>query len=171
MNGNELCVVKGECSRQYRARVQSSDLREHFVVVQSLNRVQLFDPMDCSMPGFPVLHYPLKFAQTHVHQVGDAIQPSHPSPPSLALNLSQHQVFSNELALRIRWPKYWSFSLSINSSNEYSWLISFRMGWFERTWHVTGTKESSVWLEHKVRGGQVAVGLGAEAKSCKVGGI
>ena len=63
-------------------------------VVQSLHHVRLFvTPMDCSTPGFPVLHYLLEFAQTHVHGVNDAIQPSHPvlplSPP--ALNLSQHQ--------------------------------------------------------------------------------
>ena len=64
------------------------------VFVQLLSCVQLFvTPMDCSTPGFPVLHYLLEFAQTRVHRVGDAIQPSHPvsptSPP--ALNLSQHQ--------------------------------------------------------------------------------
>ena len=63
-----------------------------FVVVQSLNHVWLCDPLDCSMPGFSVLHYLPKFAQTHVHWVGDSIQPSHPlSPPSPALNLSPHQ--------------------------------------------------------------------------------
>ena len=62
----------------------------------------------------------------------DAIQPSHPlsSPSPPAFNLSQHQVFSNESALRIRWPKYWSFSFSISPSNEHPGLISFRMdGW------------------------------------------
>ena len=57
--------------------------------------------------------------------VGDAIQPSRPlSSPSPAFNLSQSQgLFSNELALRIRWPKFWSFSFSIHPSNEYSGLI------------------------------------------------
>ena len=61
--------------------------------VQSLSRVQLCDPMDCSMPGFPVHHQLLELAQIHVHQVGDAIQPSHPlsSPSPPAFNLSQHQ--------------------------------------------------------------------------------
>ena len=51
------------------------------------------DPRDCSTPGFPVHYQLLKLAQTHVHQVGDAIRPSHPlsSPPSPAFNLSQHQ--------------------------------------------------------------------------------
>ena len=79
------------------------------------------------MPGFPVLHHLLEFVQTHVHRVGDAIQPSHPlsSPCPPAFNLSQHQGFSNESALCIRWPKYWSFSIS--SSKEYSGLISFRI--------------------------------------------
>ena len=76
--------------------------------------------------------------QTHVHRVSDAmqpspIQPSHlllsPSPP--AFNLSQDQGLSNESVLRIRWPKYWSFSLSISPSNECSGLISFRMDWFD----------------------------------------
>ena len=89
----------------------------------------LCDPMDCSMPGFPVHHQFPELTQTHVPRVSDAIQPSHsllsPSPP--AFNLSQHQGLSNESVLRIRWPKYWSFSFSISPSNEYSGLISFRM--------------------------------------------
>ena len=54
-------------------------------VVQSLSRVQLCDPMDYSMPGFPVLQYLLEFAQTHVCWIGDAIQPSHPFCPLLLL--------------------------------------------------------------------------------------
>ena len=85
--------------------------------------------MDCSTPGLPVHHHLLESTQTHVHWVNDAIQLSHPlsSPSPPALNLSQHQVFSNESALHIRWPKYWSFSFSISPSNEYSGLISFRM--------------------------------------------
>ena len=71
----------------------------------------------------------LEFTQTHVHWVGNASQPSHPvpSPSPSAFNLSQHQVFSNESVLHIRWPKYWSFSFNISPSNEYSGLISFRM--------------------------------------------
>ena len=90
----------------------------------------LCDPMNCSTPGFPVLHYLLEF-QVHVPWSGDAIQPSHPLLPSspFAFNLSRCRVFSNELALRIRWPNYWSFSVSISPSNEYSGLISFRIDW------------------------------------------
>ena len=94
----------------------------------------LCDPMDCSTPGSSVFHYFLEFAQIRVHWVSDAIQPSHPlSPPSPpALSLSQHQrLFSNELALRIRWPKDWSFNFSISPSNEYSVLTSFRIDWLD----------------------------------------
>ena len=103
----------------------------------------LCDPMDCSTSGFPVLHHLPEFAQTHVHWVNDAIQPSHPllPPSSPAVNLSQNQglFFTNELALRIRWPKYWSFSIS--PSNEYSGLISFRTDWFDLL-AVQGTLKS-----------------------------
>ena len=62
-----------------------------------------------------------------------------PSPP--AFNLSQIRVFSNESVLRIRWPKYWSFNFSISPSNEYSGLISFRMGWLDLL-AVQGTLKS-----------------------------
>jgi len=71
--------------------------------------------------------------QTHVHWVGDAIQPSHPlsSPSPLAFNLSQHQGLFKWVSSSHRWPMYWSFSLSLSSSNEYSGLISFRMDWLD----------------------------------------
>ena len=93
----------------------------------------LCNPMDCSMPGFPVFYHLPELAQTHVHWVGDTIHPSHPlsSPFPPTFNLSQYQVFSNESVLRIRWPKNWSFSFSISPSNEYSGLISFRMDWLD----------------------------------------
>ena len=101
------------------------------VVVQSLNRVQLCNPMNCSIPCFPILHHLPEFAQTHVHWVGYAIQPSDLLSPLLLLPsiLPSIRVFSNELALRIRWPKYWS--LSISPSNEYSGLIPFRIDLFD----------------------------------------
>ena len=88
--------------------------------------------MNRSTPGFPV-HYQLpEFTQTHVYQVGDAIQPSHPlSSPSPAPNPSQHEGFSNESTLHMRWPKYWSFSFSISPSDEHPGLISFRMDWLD----------------------------------------
>ena len=89
----------------------------------------LCNPMECSMPGFPVHHQLLEPAQTHVHWVGDAIQPSHPlfSPSPPAFNLSSIRVFSNESVVCIRWPMYWGFSFSISPSNENPGLISFRM--------------------------------------------
>ena len=84
----------------------------------------LCDPMNRSTPGLPVHHQLLEFTQTHVHRVGDAIQPSHPlsspSPPA-----------SNESTLRMRWPKYWSFSFSISPSNKYSGFISFGIDRFD----------------------------------------
>ena len=93
----------------------------------------LCDPMDCSMPGLPIHHLLPKFTQTHVHWVGDAIQPSHPLlSPSLPDSISPNiRVFSNESVLHIKWPKYWSFIFSISPSNEYLGLISFRMDWLD----------------------------------------
>ena len=81
--------------------------------------------------------------QIHVHLVGDATPPSHPllSPSPPAFNLSQHQIFSKESVLCIRWPKYWSFSFSSSPSNEYSGLISFRIDWFDLL-AVQGTLKS-----------------------------
>ena len=83
----------------------------------------LCDPMDCGLPGFPVLHHLSELAQTHVHWVGDVIPPSHPLLSHLLLpSISpSNRVFSNESTLRISWPKYWSFSIS--PSSEYSGLI------------------------------------------------
>ena len=93
----------------------------------------LCNPMDCSTSDFPVHHQLPELAQTHVHRVSDAIQPSHHllSPSSLPFNLSRHQGLSNESVLPIRWPKYWSFSLNISPSNEYSVLISFMVDWLD----------------------------------------
>ena len=81
----------------------------------------LCDPKECNIPGFPVHHQLPEFTQTHVQWVGDVIQPSDPLvspllPPSI---IPKIRVFSNELVLCIRWPKYWNFSFSISPSNEY----------------------------------------------------
>ena len=86
--------------------------------------------MDCSTPGFPVHHQLLELTQTHIHCVGDAIQPCHPLllPPSIFPSI---RVFCNEPVLHIRWTKYWSFSFNISPSNEYSGLISFRIDWLD----------------------------------------
>ena len=93
----------------------------------------LCDPMNHSTPGLPVHHQLLEFTHTHVHRVSDAIKPSYllssPSPP--APNPSQHQSLFHESTLRMRWPKYWSFSFSIIPSKEIPGLISFRMDWLD----------------------------------------
>ena len=85
--------------------------------------------MNRSTPGLPVHHQLPEFTETHVHRVNDAIHPSHPlsSPSPPAPNPSQHQVFSNESTLHMKWPKYWSFSFSIIPSKEIPGLNSFRM--------------------------------------------
>ena len=95
----------------------------------------LCDPMDYSTPAFFVLHHHLEFAQTHIHRVSDATQSSHlllsPSPPAschfqrlVVKTFPSIKVFSNESALHIRWPEYWSLSFSICPSSEYPGLIS-----------------------------------------------
>ena len=84
----------------------------------------------------------LRACSNYVHCVSDAIQPSHPlSSPSLPSIFPSIRVFSNELVLHIRWPKYWSFSFSISPSNEYSGLSSFRMDWLDLL-AVQGTPKS-----------------------------
>ena len=99
--------------------------------------------MDCSMPDFLIHHQLLELTQTHVHWVSDAIQPSHPVIPysSHLQSFPASGSFTNEPALRIRWPKYWSVSFSISPSNEYSGLISFRMDWLDLL-SVQGTLKS-----------------------------
>ena len=90
-------------------------------------------PHDCSTPGLPFHHQLPEFTQTHVHQ---SVMPSnhlilcHPLfllPP----NRPSIRVFSNESALRMRWPKYWSFSISISPSKKHPGLISFRVDWLD----------------------------------------
>ena len=127
-----------------------------FSSIQLLSCVWLFcDPMDCSIPGFPIHHQLPEFAQTHVHWVGGAIQPSHPlSSPSPSV-FPSIRVFTNESVLGIGWPKDWSFSFSISPSNEYSGLIFFSMDWldlfaFQETLksllQYHSSKASIVWL-------------------------
>ena len=89
--------------------------------------------MDCSTPGFPVHHQLPELAQTLVHRVSDAIKHLIVCHPLLLLPsvCPSIRVFSNMSVIRIRWPKYWSFSFNLSPSNEYSGLISFRIGWFD----------------------------------------
>ena len=103
----------------------------------------LCDPMNRSILGLPVHHQLLEFTQTHVHRVGDAIKQSHPlsSPSPPAPIPPSIRVFSNESTLRMRRPKYWSFSFSISPSNEHPRLISFRMDWLDLL-AVQGTLKS-----------------------------
>ena len=119
------------------------NLRDQFSSVQSLSRVRLCDPMNCSMPGLPVHHQLLEFTQT---QSTELVMPSThlilcrpllllpPIPPSI-------RIFSSESTLHTRWPKYWSFSFSIILSKEIPGLISFGMDWLDLL-AVQGTLKS-----------------------------
>ena len=113
------------------------DCSEIYISVQFSSVAQscptLCHPVNCSTPGLPVHHQLLEFTQTHVHWVGNAIQPSHPlsslSPP--APIPPSIRVFSNESTLCMRWPKCWSFNFSSIPSKEHPGLISFRMDWLD----------------------------------------
>ena len=102
------------------------------------------DPMNCSTPDLPVHHQLPESTQTHVHWIGDAIQPSHPllSPSLPALNPSQHQSLFKWVSSSHHEAKDWSFSLNISPSSEHPGLTSFRMDWLDLL-AVQGTLESS----------------------------
>ena len=113
----------------------------------------LCDPMNLSTPGLPVHHQFPEFTQIHVHQVGDAIQPSHPplSPFSSCLQSFpvSGRVFSNESTLCMRWPKYWSFSFSIipsgksqGWSSEWTGWISLQSKGFSRVFSTTTVQKN-----------------------------
>ena len=104
--------------------------------------VSLCDPMDCSTPGFPVLHYLPEFAQMFI----ELVMPSNHLILCCPLLLSPSifpsiRVFSNESVLWIRWPKYWCFTFNTSPSNKHSGLISFRMDWLH-LFAVQGTLKS-----------------------------
>ena len=103
----------------------------------------LWDPMNRSMPGHPVHRQLLEFIQTHVHRVGDAIQPSHPllSPSPPAPNPSQHQGLLQGVNSSHQVAKVLEFSFSISPSHEHPGLISFRMDWLDLL-AVQGTLKS-----------------------------
>ena len=121
----------GTCFSIFKDKELSSNCATPVVQYSSVTQLCpiLCDPMGCSTPGFPVHHQLPEFTKTHVHWVGDAIQPSHPlsSPSPPAFNLSQHQ----SLFKWVRWPKDWSFSFNISPSNEHPGLISFTMDWLD----------------------------------------
>ena len=108
----------------------------------------LSDPMDCCTPGFPILHHHPEFAQTHVHWVGNAIQPSNPWPPAspFVFNLSYHQGLFQWIGSSCQVAKVLKLQLQHQYSNEYSGLISFRIDWFDLL-AVQGTPKSL--LQHQ----------------------
>ena len=120
-------------------------------VIPAKSCLTLCYPTDCRIQGFAFLHYLPEFVQTHVHLVSDAIQPSHLLSPLLLLPsiFPSMRVFSNESALCIRWPKYWSFSFNISPSNEYSGLMYFRVDCFDLR-AIQGTLKSL--LQHNSTG-------------------
>ena len=130
--------VKTVASRE--GNIQFSSVQ--FSSVAQLSPI-LCDPMNRSMPGLSVHQHLLEFTQTDVHRVSDAIQPSHPrsSPLLLPPIPPSIRVFPNESTLRMRWPKYWSFSFSTSHSKEIPGLISFRMDWLDLL-AVQGTLKS-----------------------------
>ena len=132
------------CFLPWKQHSQSIFLKPQFSsVAQSCPT--LCNPMNCSMPDLPVHHQLPEFTQTHVHWVGGDIQPSHPltGRPILLLPsiFPSIRAFSNESALCIRWPKYWSFSFKISPSSEHPGLISFKMDWLDLL-AVQGTLKS-----------------------------
>ena len=137
MNSETVCPMGVGAGTQFSSVAQSC--------------LTLCDPMDCSTPGLPVHHQLPEFAQTHVHWVGEAIQPSHPlsSPSPPAFNLSQHQGLFKWVSSLHQVAKVLSFSFSISPSNKYSGLISFRTDWLDLL-AVQGTLKSL--LQHHSSG-------------------
>ena len=137
-------------TNQYTFQFKCSPVKfkdKHFVYLNCFTVTQLCptlcDPMDYSTPGFSVLHCLPEFAQTHVHWVNDAIQPSHPllSPSPPAFSLPQHQSLFQWISSSHQVAKVLELQLSISPSNEYSGFISFRMDWFDLL-AVQGTLKS-----------------------------
>ena len=127
---NTLQTFPGFCSSLKNINCSDHQTVKQFSVQFSCSVVSnSLQPHELQTPGLPLHHQLPEFTETHVHQVGDAIQPSHPlsSPSPPALNPSSIRMFSNESTLRMRWPKYWSFSFSTSPSSEYSGLVSFRI--------------------------------------------
>ena len=121
--------------KNHTERLNIKQITNYLRSVRSIaqSSLTLCDPMNCSIPGFPVYHQHSEPTQTHVYHINDTIQPSHSlsSPFLLPSIFPSIRVFANELVLRIRWPQYWSFSFSISPSSQYSGLISFRIDRFD----------------------------------------
>ena len=131
----QIFFLPGSTETGVRVKIDVKALCKLSVQFSSVTQLcpTLCNPVDCSTPGLPVHHQLSEFTQTHVHWVGDVIQPSPPlsSPSPPTFNLSQHQGLFKWVSSLTRWPKYWSFSFSISPPNEYSGLISFRMDWLD----------------------------------------
>ena len=143
-NRTRVSCTVGRFFTDWAMREATSSQKIHQFSSVSQSCPTLCDTVNCSMAGLPVHHQLPEFTQTHVHWVGDAIQPSHPlSFPSIFPSI---RVISNESVLCIRWPKYWSFSFNTNHFNEHPGLISFRMDWLDLL-AVQGTLKSL--LQHQ----------------------
>ena len=131
----------GSLRRRKGSGALKKEIRSYQIRSVAQSCPTLCDPMNRSTPGLPVHHQLPEFTQTNVHRVRDAIQPSHPlsSPSPPAPNPSQPQSLFHESTLRMRWPKYWSFS--IIPSKEHLGLISFRIDWLDLL-AVQGTLKS-----------------------------
>ena len=126
-NFSRLCLGSPRLSHSTRVYLSNGPSVQFSSVTQSCPA--LCNPMDCQKPGLPLHHQVPEFTKTHLHGVGDAIQPSHPllSPSPVPSIFPSIRVFSNKSVLHIRLPKYWNFSFNIRPSNEHSRLISFKM--------------------------------------------
>ena len=146
-------------------------LHSSSAVTQSLSSVQfstvtqlcptLCNPIDCSTSGFPVHHQLPEVPQTHVHRIGDAIQPCRnllsTSPPSFSL--PSFRVSSNELVLCIRWPKHWSFSFSISPfMNIQNWFPLGWTGWISlQSKGLSGVFSNTTVQKHQFFGAQLSL--------------
>ena len=132
--GGSKITADGDCSHEMKRRLLlGRKVMTNQVQFSSVTQScpTLCDPMNLSTAGLPVHHQLPEFTQTHIHRVNDAIQPSHPlsSPSPPAPIPPSNRVFSNESTLRMRWPKYWSFTFSIIPSKEIPFSPSEWTGW------------------------------------------
>ena len=136
-----------EIEKEHQVKLGKSESSINFQLFQSFSYVRLCDPMDCSMPGCPVLHQPLELAQTHVHWISDPYNHLILHRPLLLLPsvFPSIRVFASESAFHIRWPKYWNFSFSNSPFNKHAGLISFRIDLFDLL-AIQGTLKSH--LQH-----------------------
>ena len=145
-----LVTSKGWLSKRWFSSFKKYPIQVKFlykltsvISVQSLSSVRLCDPLNCSTPGLPVHHQLQEFTQLMpIELVMTSSNLIFCCPLRLLPSIFPSiRVFSNESALRMRWPKDWSFSFSISPSNEHPGLISFRMDWLDLL-AVQGTLKS-----------------------------